>query len=127
VSQLGVEGGDSPYQMTVPNEVENLWSKEEGAGVRLRWSPSPHKEIRGYLVYRLNDRFLTPGCLVQLTPKPITETTFLDKTAGSRSRRYYVVVVDALGQQGLPSHAAWGFRPWRGHYAPWLPKDGWHQ
>ena len=124
---FGNEGGDSPYQMTVPNEVEDLWSKEEGQGVRLRWSPSPHKGMKGYLVYRLNGRFVSPGCVVQLTPQPIRETKFFDRDAGGRSRRYYVVVVDALGQQGLPSHAVWGFRPWRRHYAPWLPKDGWHQ
>ena len=74
VNRLGIEGGPSPYQMTVPNEVEDLWSKEEGKGVRLRWSPSPHKGIRGYLVYRLNGRFLTPGCGVQLTAKPSRET-----------------------------------------------------
>jgi hypothetical protein len=127
VNRLGVEGGDSPYQMTVPNEVEDFYGKEEGKGIRLRWSASPHRGIRGYLVYRLNERFASAKSLVLLTPKPIKETEYLDPIAGGKSRRYYIVVVDALGQQGIPSHPVWAFRPWGRHYRPWLPKDGWHQ
>jgi hypothetical protein len=125
VNRLGIESGPSPYQMTVPNEVENLYSKEEGQGIRLRWEASPHPGIKGYYVFRIDAQYPTKVRL--LTPEPIRETTFVDAGAGGQSKRYNVVVVDTLGQQGLPSHAVWAFRPWREHYAPWLPADGWPQ
>jgi hypothetical protein len=126
LNRLGVVGGPSPYQLTVPTEVEGLFSREEGSGVSLRWSASPHKRIRGYLVYREDGRWDTSE-ISRLTPEPIDELSFVDRTAGGKSRRYHVVAVDALGQEGVPSAPAWGFRPWRTHYSPWLPPDGWHQ
>jgi len=131
VNRLGVEGGASPYQMTVANEVENLFSKEGAAGsAELKWDPSPHKDLKGYLVYRLNgrgDQWDKDSGVVLLTPEPIKEPAFTDKDGGAKSRQYYVVVADALGQQGLASHGAWTRRPYGKHYEPWLPKDGWHQ
>jgi hypothetical protein len=134
VNRLGVEGGASPYQMTVPNEADNLFAKEraEGGGCDLKWGPSPHQEIKGYLVYRLNGRgaqWDKDSRVMLLTPEPIKETTFTDKDEEGRgaTRQYYVVVVDSLGQQGLASHGAWSRRQYWKHYEPWLPKDGWHQ
>ncbi|HOX07211.1 MAG TPA: fibronectin type III domain-containing protein [Planctomycetota bacterium] len=134
VNRLGVEGGPSPYQITVPNEVENLFAKEraEGGGADLKWDASPHQNIKGYYVFRLNGRgaqWDKDSSVVLLTPEPIKETTFTDKDEEGRgkARQYYVVVVDSLGQQGLASHGAWSRRQYWKHYEPWLPKDGWHQ
>ncbi len=134
VNRLGVEGGPSPYQMTVPNEVEGLFAKEraEGGGTDLKWEASPHQDIKGYLVYRLNGRgaqWDKDSGVALLTSEPIKETTFtdLDEAGRGKARRYYVVVVDSLGQQGLASHGAWSRRQYWKHYEPWLPKDGWHQ
>jgi hypothetical protein len=129
VNRLGVESGPSPYQMTVPNEVENFYGKEEGKAIHLKWDISPHQGIQGYYVFRLNERYPSDPKtgVVLLTPTPIKETTFTDPDVGGRTRRYYVVVVDALGQQGLPSHPVWANREWKAHYAPWDPPDGWHQ
>jgi hypothetical protein len=133
VNRLGVEGGPSPYQMTVANEVENLFSKERAeGGAELKWDASPHQGIKGYLVYRLNGRgaqWDKDSNVVLLTPEPVKEPAFTDKDeeGRGRSRQYYVVVTDALGQQGLASHGAWSRRPYFKHYQPWLPKDGWHQ
>jgi hypothetical protein len=126
VNRLGIEGGPSPYQMTIPNEVEGLYSREDGSAVKLKWLPSPHSRIRGYLVYRQDGRWANSK-ITRLTGEPIRERTFTDRTAAGKSRRYHVLAVDAIGQEGIPSHPAWGFRPWRTHYAPWLPVDGWHQ
>ena len=134
VNKLGVEGGPSPYQVTVPNEVENLFAKEraEGGGCNLKWDPSPHQGIKGYLVFRLNGRgaqWDKDSRMMLLTPEPIKETTLTDKDEDGRgaTRQYYVVVVDLVGQQGLASHGAWSRRQYWKHYEPWLPKDGWHQ
>ena len=124
VNRLGVEGGPSPYQLTIPNEVENLFTKEDGKDAQIRWQPSPHAGVRGYLIYRVNGQYSTTNLL---TPEPIKETTFTDKTADGKGRRYYVVAVDALGQQGIPTHGAWAFRGWGQIYTQFYAKDGWHQ
>ncbi|MDD4891447.1 MAG: kelch repeat-containing protein, partial [Phycisphaerae bacterium] len=124
VNKLGVEGGPSPYQMTVPNEVDNLFTKEDGKDVQMKWQATPHAGTRGYLIYRLDTRY---GPMSLLTPEPIKETTFTDKTAGGTGRRYYVVVVDAIGQQGIPTFEAWAFRDYSNIYSQFYPKDGWHQ
>lgn len=127
VNRLGAVGGPGPFQMSVANEVENFVGREEGDAMRLRWDASPHAGIRGYLVYRLNARGAGPGELVRLTPEPIVATEYTDPAIGGKARRYYVVVVDALGQEGLPTHPVWALRPWKAHYAPWDAADGWHQ
>ncbi len=133
VNRLGVEGGPSPYQMTVPNEVQNLMSREadDRKSASIKWDASPHQGLRGYLVYRLNGRGFQwdkDSFVELLTPEPIRATTFTDATRPGKTCRYYVVVVDAVGQQGLASHGAWAFRnPYGSHYARWYPKDGWHQ
>jgi hypothetical protein len=38
----------------------------------------------------------------RLTPEPVALTTWRDDAAGKSTRRYYVVAVDALGQEGFP-------------------------
>jgi hypothetical protein len=58
--------------------------------------------------------------LFRLTPDPIAETKYADTTAGNNSRRYYVVAVDALGQEGFPSSPVWFQREWRAYYKPFL-------
>ena len=61
----------------------------------------------------------------RLAAEPQAETTFADETAGKHTRRYYVVAVDALGQEGFPSAPIWYQREWRACYAPFVGQ--WHQ
>jgi hypothetical protein len=61
----------------------------------------------------------------RLSPEPITALTCQDPTAGKSTRRYYVVAVDAMGQEGFPSSPVWFDREWRSFYAPFLGE--WHQ
>jgi hypothetical protein len=61
----------------------------------------------------------------RLTPEPVQATTFADLAAGKSTRRYYVVAVDALGQEGFPSSPVWFQREWRQYYAPFVGE--WHQ
>ena len=63
--------------------------------------------------------------LSRLTPKPIRRTTFTDTTAGPRTRRYEIVAVDLLGQEGAPSRPVWGRREWGKYYVPYV--GPWHQ
>ncbi|MCG3177949.1 MAG: hypothetical protein BIFFINMI_00272 [Phycisphaerae bacterium] len=130
VNRLGVEGGPSPYQLTIANEVENLFSRETDKGAELKWAPSPHKDIRGYYVFRQDGRGFSwdkDSHITLLTPEPIRETTFTDATAGGKARRYHVVVADALGQQGIPSCPVWSNREWSKVYDLWTPRGQWHQ
>jgi hypothetical protein len=63
--------------------------------------------------------------ITRLTAQPIGETTFADDAAGKSTRRYYVVAVDALGQEGFPSSPVWFEREWKPYYQPFLGE--WHQ
>jgi hypothetical protein len=56
-----------------------------------------------------------------VTDRPIAETTFRHKV-GKGEARFWVVTVDALGQEGQPSSPAWFNHSYRGFY----PGD-WHQ
>ena len=82
--------------LTIPSPVQGVLAKEEGTTCHLKWSASPEKGIQGYRVYRMDGRF-DKEPVTRLTPEPITGLTFSDKDAGKKSRRYYVVAVDALG------------------------------
>ena len=61
----------------------------------------------------------------RLTRDPLEETAFTDPEAGKPTRRYYVVAVDALGQEGFPSSPVWFNREWRQYYEPFTSE--WHQ
>ena len=54
-----------------------------------------------------------------------TFTNFNDPEAGKTTRRYYVVAVDALGQEGFPSSPVWFDRDWKQFYKPFIGE--WHQ
>ena len=55
----------------------------------------------------------------------IRNITFSDVTAGDKIRRYHVVAVDVLGQEGMPSRPVWYRREWRRYYEPFVGE--WHQ
>ena len=62
----------------------------------------------------------TDGVVVDLA-----ETTFIDRKIGKQQRRYWVVAVDALGQEGQPSAPTWHYRLFRSYYEPFVGE--WHQ
>ena len=105
VNRRGAESGPSPYVLTIPSGPQHLFSKEAGADCQLKWSKGTEEGIKGYRVYRMESpRINGPGQKVtRVTDEPIAETTFTDKGIGKEQRRYWVVAVDALGQEGQPS------------------------
>jgi hypothetical protein len=124
VNALGVEGGASPYALTLPAAPQHLFAREQGGACELRWSGAREPGLKGYRVYRLDGRFDAQP-VSRLTPEPIAGMAFTDDQAGKAARRYHVVAVDALGQEGLPSAPAWYVREWRRFYEPFVGE--WHQ
>lgn len=117
VNELGVEGGPSPYALTIPSEPSNVMCREEGEIADVRWDPAVEKSITGYHVYKLDGTWK----IVRVTDKPIKETRIRHKV-GKGSTRFWIVTVDLLGQEGQPSSPAWFNHSFRGFYS-----GEWHQ
>lgn len=124
VNEFGQEGGPSPAVFTIPSAPQGVFSREEETACRLKWEANPERGIVGYRVYRLDGRWDSDP-ISRLTPEPIAELTFVDVSAGKSTRRYYVVAVDALGQEGHPSAPVWFNREWKRYYEPFV--GPWHQ
>jgi hypothetical protein len=127
VNALGVEGGASPYFLTLPSAPQWLFSREDGGQCQLTWAANPEALLRGYRVYRIEGpRINGPGQPVtRLTADPVAEPRYTDAQAGTDTRRYHVVAVDALGQEGFPSAPTWHYRQYRRYYVPFV--GDWHQ
>ena len=124
VNPKGEESGPSAAEFTIPSPPQWLFSKEEGTTCQLKWAASAEKSLRGYRVYRMNGRY-DKDPIPRLTPEPLAVTTFSDPEAGKSTRRYYVVAVDALGQEGFPTSPVWFEREWKPFYKPFTGE--WHQ
>jgi HEAT repeat protein len=110
VNALGVESGPSAMGLTLTSSVPRDRVVEQPDGTTLiTWEAVPEKAIRGYAVYRMDG--YRPSFAVRLNAQPVTGTSYVDRpeTPRSERRRYYVVAVDALGEEGLPSSGAYSF------------------
>lgn len=108
----------------IPSSPQWVFAKEDGANCRLKWSANAEKGIKGYRIYRMNGRY-DKDAIVRLTSEPISELSHIDQESGKDTRRYYVVAVDALGQEGFPSSPVWFEREWKRFYEPFAAD--WHQ
>ncbi len=124
VDATGKESGPSSALFTIPSSPQNVFSREDGTTCQLKWSPNTEQGISGYRVYRMDGRY-DKDPVSRLTSEPITATTFQDESAGKSARRYYIVAVDSLGQEGFPSSPVWFQREWRDFYTPFVGE--WHQ
>jgi hypothetical protein len=124
VNALGVVSGPSAPVLTIPSAPQHVFSREEGATCHVKWKPNAEKGLRGYRVYRMDGRW-DKDPVARLTPEPVAESAFSDPSAGKSARRYYVIAVDALGQEGFPSSPVWFEREWKSFYKPFT--GDWHQ
>jgi hypothetical protein len=118
VNRLGTESGPSPYALTIPSEPLNVLCHEKGTTAELKWEASAEKGIQGYHVYKLEGGVFG---LKRVTEKPVAGTSFTHE-AGKNTTRYWVVTVDALGQEGQPSSPAWFGQSYKGFF-----QGDWHQ
>ncbi len=118
------DGAVSPAWFTIPSAPQFVFSREAGETCELKWVANPEKGIQGYRVYRMDGRF-DKEPISRLTPDPLATTSFADPTAGKKTRRYYVVAVDAIGQEGFPSAPVWYEREWKRFYDGFAGE--WHQ
>lgn len=127
VNRLGVVGGPGPYALTIPSSPQWPFAKEDGEVCHLKWAANPEKNLRGYRIYRMEPpRINGPGQkTTRRTPEPLAKTSWTDPTAGKVTRRYWIVAVDALGQEGFPSAPVWANRQYRKYYEPFT--GPWHQ
>jgi hypothetical protein len=124
VDAAGKEGGPSAAVLTIPSSPQHVFSRENGTTCQLKWATNPQQGIAGYRVYRMDGRF-DKEPVSRLTDQPLTATTFEDTDAGKATRRYYIIAVDVLGQEGFPSSPVWFQREWRDYYVPFVAD--WHQ
>jgi hypothetical protein len=124
VNRSGVESGPSPYVLTIPSAPQSVFSRERGSQCELKWAKNPEQRIAGYRVYRMNGRY-DKDPIERHNDTPVAETSYTDAEAGKSTRRYYVVAVDALGQEGIPSAPVWFEREWKSFYKPFT--SDWHQ
>jgi hypothetical protein len=127
VNAMGNPSGPSPYFLTIPSSPKHLFSKEDGDDCQLKWQANPEESIKGYRVYRMESPRINGAgqkCN-RLTAEPVKDTRYTDVKIGQATRRYWVVAVDALGQEGIPSAPTWHYREWRRFYTPFVGE--WHQ
>jgi hypothetical protein len=117
VNRLGTESGPSPYALTIPSAPANVLNREKGPTAELKWDASLEQGIAGYHVYKLEGTWK----IVRVTAEPVKGTTFRHE-GGKNATRYWVVAVDALGQEGEPSSPVWHNHRYQGFY----PGE-WHQ
>jgi len=108
VNRLGVESGPSPWATTIPAEPTRVVARTEKGRAVVTWDPSPQKALRGYAVYRVDSGYGDARTIAKRIAGPVNGTRFEDASrSGATSCKYYVVAVDALGQEGYASHGAW--------------------
>jgi hypothetical protein len=110
VNGWGVESGPSAAALTLPSPVPSVKAVPLADGrVRVSWQESPEKNLAGYRVYRM-DSYRRTICIL-LNPEPVKGTEFIDRPDAPRAerRKYYVVAVDALGQEGIPSSGVYSY------------------
>jgi hypothetical protein len=124
VDAQGNVSGPSPAVLTIPSAPQWVFSREDDTVCQLKWAANPEQGVAGYRVYRLDGRW-NSDAVPRLTDEPLEATVYTDAIAGEATRRYHIVAVDALGQEGFPSSPVWYRREWERFYRPFVGE--WHQ
>ncbi len=110
VNAWHIESGPSAMVLTLPSSTPGVNAQEMPDGTTLvQWQAAPEKAIQGYRLYRMDE--FNRSLIRQINYVPVQGTRYVDVPELPRSerRRYYVVTVNALGEEGLPSTGAYAF------------------
>jgi hypothetical protein len=95
----------TPIDTFRPSAPERISIAPSTGRLAIFFTASPERDVVGYLIYRSTDPDLPKEHWTKLTPNLLTRTTFQDETVESGKRYYYyVIAVDAAGNQSLPSN-----------------------
>lgn len=91
----------TPRKMTPPSPPANLVAIPSASTVRLSWSPSPERDVAGYIVYRADAR----GLFVRVGSTPAPTTTFIDRDVPRGTYRYAVAAQDSASLPNQSRHS----------------------
>ena len=95
-----VHACQTPHDIFPPPVPANLNGLPDNGAIDLRWDPVTAADLAGYLVLRGEG---SGDTLQQLTPAPLTATTYVDSTV--RSGVTYVYVVVAVDKATPPNRS----------------------
>ena len=127
VNKRGVESGAGPYVLTIPSAPQHVFAKEQETKCHLKWRGNPEQRLTGYRIYRMESPRINGAGqpVTRVTKAPIDEVRYVHTNVNNDTRRYWIVAVDALGQEGYPSAPAWFERQYKKYYVPFTGE--WHQ
>lgn len=97
VNKLGVESGPSPYRITIPSAPRNVLL----SGNQIKWDAAAESTVIGWNVYKWDDYYQPVD---KINTSLITSSPYILPELSYRgSDRFWVVPVDSLGQEGVPS------------------------
>lgn len=102
VNKFGIESGPSPYKITIPSAPTHVLMNTRTK--TLQWDAAPENNIVGYNIYmyaRTENGGLAP--VNKLNTSPVSSPYVLPDASYSTTDRFWVVPVDSLGQEGIPS------------------------
>ena len=122
VNKFGVESGSSPYSITIPSAPTHvLLNTEKGS---IKWDDAPEgSNISGYNVYmyaRTENYGLAP--VNKMNVSLVSSPYILPSGSYHIYDRFWIVPVDLLGQEGVPSVPVWYGDNYAGFYS-----GDWHQ
>jgi fibronectin type 3 domain-containing protein len=105
VNKFGVEGGWSPYWLTIPNPTTGIKVTKDNINHYVSWvAPHNGEGIIGYRVYVV---YLALWGREELTSEILSDTNIVVPT--TRYQIYYVTAIDTLNQEGIPSSGSRSF------------------
>jgi hypothetical protein len=81
-----------------PAPPENFSALVEGDDVILVWTPSPAKDVAGYVLYR---KEIGVGDRIRLNKELVTRQSYRDQAVAGKRYEYWIQAVDARGNESL--------------------------
>jgi hypothetical protein len=102
VNKFGVESGSSPYKITIPSAPTHVLINSSTK--TLQWDPAPENNVKGYNIYIYAKNENSGSAPVNKLNTSLASSPYtLPAGSYGTTDRLWVVPVDSLGQEGIPS------------------------